>query len=268
MKHLLKISFFSFLALTLASCSNGFEKIRSSDDVKLQYDKAFEYFENEEYVKARSLYEILLTKLRGKSESEKVYYYYARTYYEVNAFKQSTGYFENFIQTFSNSEFKEDAEYLMAMANYKLSPSFRLEQAYTRKSMTQLQQYINKYPNSDRVEECNKLIDEMQAKLERKAFEEGSLYRDRKMWDSAKRSLANMIKDFPDSKYIEEARFMIAESEFLIAENSVRFRQVERFEKAIKEAQFFRKKYPVSEFTGQIDKFISTANDKIKEISQ
>lgn len=268
MKHLLKISIFLLFVLSLSSCSNGFEKIRTSDDTKLQYDKAFEYFENEDYTRARAIFEVLLTKLRGKSESEKVYYYYARTFYETRAYKSATGYFENFVQTFLNSEYKEDAEYLTAMANYKLSPSFRLDQSYTKKSMTQFQQYINKYPQSERVAECNTLIDEMQAKLEKKAYEEGKLYRDRKMWESAKTSLSNMIKDFPDSEYIEEARFMIAESDFLIAENSIRFRQTERYQKAIKGAQFFQKKYPVSEYTGQIENIISTSNDKIKELSQ
>ena len=88
------------------------------------------------------------------------------------------------------------------------------------------------------------------------------------MWDSAKQSLTNMIKDFPDSKYIEEARFMIAESDYLIAQNSIRFRQIERYEKAIQQAQFFKKKYPVSEYTGEVDKIISTSNDKVKELSK
>ena len=268
MKDLTKFTLFAFFIAGLLSCSNGFEKIRTSNDTKLQYDKAFEYFENEDYLKARALFEILLSSLRGKSESEKVYYYYARTFYETRAYQSSIQYLDNFGQTFLNSQYKEDAEYLTAMANYKLSPAFRLDQSFTRKAMNLFQAYINKYPQSERVVECNTLIDEMQKKLERKAFEEGKLYRDRKLWDSAKRSLSNMIKDFPDSKYIEEARFMISESEFLIAENSIRFRQVERYENAIEAAEFFKKKYPVSEFTAAIDKIIDSSQDKLKELSQ
>jgi len=241
MKYLFQITFFTFFVLSTTSCANGFEKIRTSNDTKLQYEKAFEYYENEDYLKARSLFEILLSTLRGKSESEKVYYYYAKTFYETRNYKSSIQYFENFVQTFLNSEYKEDSEFLMAMANYKLSPAFRLDQSFTSKSMNLFQAYINKYPQ---------------------------LYRDRKMWDSAKQSLSNMIKDFPDSEYIEEARFMIAQSDFLIAENSIRFRQIERFEKAIEQASFFKKKYPVSEYTADIDKIISTSNDKLKELSK
>ncbi len=268
MKNLLKFTFFSLFLLSMTSCGSGFEKIRTSNDTKLQYDKAFEYYENEDYLKARSLFEILLSTLRGKSESEKVYYYYARTFYETRNYKSSIQYFENFSQTFLNSQYKEESEYLTAMANYKLSPAFRLDQSFTKKSMNQLQAYINKYPKNERVAECNALIDEMQQKLERKAYEEGKLYRDRKMWDSAKQSLTNMIKDFPDSEYIEEARFMIAQSDYLIAENSIRFRQIERYEKAVEQARFFKKKYPVSEYTAEVDKIIITSNDKLKELSK
>lgn len=268
MKNLFKFTFFALFILSMASCANGFEKIRTSDDTKLQYDKAFEFYENGDYLKARSLFEILLSTLRGKSESEKVYYYYAQTYYQTRNYKSSIQYFENFTQTFLNSQYREDAEFLMAMANYKLSPAFRLDQSFTTKSMNLFQAYINKYPQSEKVAEANTLIDEMQKKLERKAYEEGKLYRDRKMWDSAKQSLTNMIKDFPDSEFIEEARFMIAQSDYLIAENSIRFRQIERYEKAIEQAQFFKKKYPVSEYTAQVDKIISTSNDKLKELSK
>lgn len=265
MKYHFSCFFITLFLLCATSCASKFEEIRTSNDPKLQYDKAFEYFEEGEYVKARTLYELLLNTLRGKDQSEKVYFYYARTFYEMRNYRDAVGYFENFTQTFINSEYKEEAEYLIALANYKLSPSFRLDQTFTRTAMDELQLFINKYPNHEKVEECNNLIDELQTKLEDKAFDQGKQYQDRKMWQAAKRAFNNLIKDYPDSKYIEQARFMIAESEFLIAENSIVYLQEERYGDAIKAAEFFKKKYPISTYTTDIDKFIKTSQEKLKQ---
>ncbi|MBT8219953.1 MAG: outer membrane protein assembly factor BamD [Bacteroidia bacterium] len=266
MKDLFFVTFFAVLVLVSASCSNGFEKIRTSNDTQLQFDRAFEYFENEDYLKARTLFELLLNSLRGKEQSEKVYFYYARTYYEMRNYRLAASYFQNFYQTFANSQYTEDAEFLSAYSNYKLSNTFRLDQGTSIQAIDELQLFINKYPSNDRIEECNNLIDELQRKLERKAFEEGKLYRDLRQWESAKQSLNNMIKDFPDSDYIEEARFMVAECEYLIAVNSIRFRQQERFENAIEAAEFFLKKYPESKYKLDIEKIIRDSNDQLKDL--
>lgn len=57
---------------------------------------------------------------------------------------------------------------------YKTSPGYRLDQSNTEKAIDGFQLFVNTYPNSKRVEECNKLIDECRAKIEFKSFEAGS----------------------------------------------------------------------------------------------
>jgi outer membrane protein assembly factor BamD len=79
-------------------------------------------------------------------------------------------------QRFLISKYTEEAEYMTAFCQYKLSPSFRLDQEPSLKAINAFQDFANKYPESERVPECNEHIDELRAKLEEKAYEEGMLY--------------------------------------------------------------------------------------------
>ncbi len=63
-------------------------------------------------------------------------------------------------------------------------------------------------PNSSRVEECNRLIDELRAKLERKAYE-GLSCISTCVSTRPIHSFDNLLKDFPDTDNAEEIRYMI-----------------------------------------------------------
>ena len=65
--------------------------------------------------------------------------------------------FKNFSNTFPNSEYREESDFMTAYSNYQLSPTFRLDQTYTIKAIEGFQLFANTYPDSKRVEECNRL---------------------------------------------------------------------------------------------------------------
>ncbi|MBK8562527.1 MAG: hypothetical protein IPN76_04080 [Saprospiraceae bacterium] len=77
-----------------------------------------------------------------------------------------------------------------------MSPGFRLEQTYTEKAIDDLQLFANTYPNSPRLKEVNRLIDEMRLKLEQKVFDEGLLYYNMRQYQAATTTFENLLKDF------------------------------------------------------------------------
>ena len=74
---------------------------------------------------------------------------------------------------------------MSALSNYQMSPNAKLDQTASIEALDKLQIFINTYPNSPRVEECNELMDEIRGKLEAKSFEQGKLYYDLKNYQSA-----------------------------------------------------------------------------------
>ena len=161
-KNLLRYLIFGvLLALSLQACKSEYEQIRTSGDPKKILEGALAYYEDEEYQRAQSLFELIISSYRGQKEAEEIYFKYAYTYFYTSSFVSAAYYFKNFTQTYSASSLREEAEFMSAYSNYKLSPKFRLDQTYTNTAIQELQLFVNSFPNSDRVQQCNDLIDEM-----------------------------------------------------------------------------------------------------------
>jgi len=264
-KYLFAISM-GFILLVSTSCKSEFEKIRVSGDAAEMHKKAFEYYENGEYNKAQTLLEIVLGSYRGKVEAEKIYYYYAQSQFKLKKYILASYYFKDFTKKFVNSEYREDAEFMTAYSNFKMSPNHRLDQSYTKKAIEGFQLFVNTYPNSERVSECNKLIDEMREKQEEKAYAEGELYFNLKQYQAAIKSFENLLINFPETKDNERVRYMMVRSNFLFANNSIVTKQRERLQETISMGDAFKLKYPSSSYQKELDNIYKICNKKLKEL--
>ncbi|MEL6942926.1 MAG: outer membrane protein assembly factor BamD [Bacteroidota bacterium] len=256
---------FSCLVLFF-SCKTEFEKIRTSGDPKLLLDTANKYFDEEEYQKAQTLYELIIPVYRGQKELEDIYYKYAYTYYYLESYILAAYYFDNFGQTFGASPRREEIDFMSAYANYQLSPTFRLDQKYTLTAIDKLQTFINTYTTSDKVDQANKLIDQLRQKLERKAFESGKLYYELRQYASALQSLENLLKDFPETKRVAEVRYYIILATFEYAENSIIDKQEARYRSAVELSDKFIEKNADSELINEVRTIRKKAEIKLDNI--
>ncbi|MCI5081959.1 MAG: outer membrane protein assembly factor BamD [Saprospiraceae bacterium] len=251
------------LMMAFTSCKSEFERIRTSGDVKAIYEKAEAYYAEEEYQKAQTLYELIIGSYRGRKEAEDIYYKYAYTYYHLGRYILAAYYFKNFSSTYSTSDYREEIDFMAAYSYYELSPNYRLDQSYTSKAIDDFQLFVNTYPQSERVTQCNRLIDEMRLKLEKKAFEGAKLYYDLRQYQAAIQTFENVLKDFPETGNIEEIRYMIIRSSYELAENSVVDKQRERYTDVIKETSEFAKRYSDSRFLKEVNNLREKAEDKL-----
>jgi outer membrane protein assembly factor BamD len=155
---------------------------------------------------------------------------------------------------------------MSAFSNYKLSPSFRLEQSNTQKAIEEFQLFVNLFPKSWRVRECNNLIDEMRRKLETKAFHEGELYYDLKQYQSAAISFDNLLRDYPESPDVERVRYLIAKANFHLSENSVVEKKQDRYNETIVRCNDFLEKYPQGKYTKEIRDTRKKAEQALKDL--
>jgi len=258
--------FWSLLVFLIgfSSCKSEFERIRTSGDGEIIYKKALEFYEIEEYQKAQTLLELAITSYRGKKEAEDIYYKYAYTYYYLERYILAAYYFKNFSQTYGASKLREESDFMAAYSNYRLSPTFRLDQSYTATAIDELQLFINTYPSSERVQECNNLIDEMRLKLEKKAFEEGKLYLDLRYYQSAMHSFENMLKDFPETINAAQVRYLIIKSNYMLAENSILDKQPERYQKTVEMAVEYIDRYASTSFAAEVMKIMEDSKKQLK----
>jgi outer membrane protein assembly factor BamD len=254
-----------FFIMSLNSCTNEFERVRTSNDPKLILKKANEYYKDKEYVSAQALYELAVQFYRGKAEAEEIFLNLSYTFYHTGEYITAAHYFNNFVSTFYNSKKKEEADFMAAYSNYKLSPNFKLDQTYSQKSIDAFQEFIAKYPDSKRISECNNLIDEMRAKMEKKAFQQGSLYYQIGQFQSAVRAFEIMLKDYPGSAYESEAKFLLIKSSYELADNSIEDKKEERFTETVVYCNKYMDKFKDKKIKQQVSEIYSKSNKHLKK---
>lgn len=254
------------LLFVASSCSNSFEKLRTSGDVSTMTKSALSFYKDEEYIKAQTLFELIMPSLKGQPVLEEISFKYAYTHYNLRNYTSANFYFKNFAATFGASSLREEAEYMAAYSLYKQSPNYKLEQESTLKAIDGFQTFVNSFPESKRVKNCNKLIDELRKKLEKKGFEEGNLYFNISQYQAAIQVFENLLKDFPETSEAETVRYTILRSSYLFAENSIYEKQLERFKTMVEKYNDFNEKFPKSRFKRESEVYLTTANKRIKEL--
>ena len=166
----------SILFLLLFTSCSKYQKILKSTDFNLKFDKAVAYYEKEDYNRALPLLEELSTVFRGSAKSEEVNYYYAYCHYSLGEHLMASYLFDTYAQTFPSGKHTEECQYMTAYCYYLESPIYKLDGKNTYKAINQLQLFTNLYPKSERVKECNNLIDELREKLAKKAFYNAKQY--------------------------------------------------------------------------------------------
>lgn len=253
--------YISLIISLLVACKSTFEQVRTSNDPERILKESLMYYDKADYLRAQALMEIILNQYRGTPQGEELFFKYAYTHYNLNSFELAATYFTNFASTFTYSSFKEEAEFMAAYSHYKLSPSYRLDQQPSIDAINAFQDFADKYPESERIPQCNELIDELRVKLEEKAFNQGYLYYDLGEYQAAVTSFQNMLSEYPESNKAEYVRFLILKSAFLYATRSIYDKREERYEMAENRYQDYINRYPDG-------KNVREARDIHKQIQQ
>ncbi len=263
-----KPSFYAFLAsicllILLGSCSE-YNKLLKSTDLEKKYTMAIKYYEKGDYVRTVTLLEELIPLYRGTDKAENILFYYAYANFEMGDYVLAGYHFKNFARTFPTSTRAEECAYMNAYCYYLSSSSYSLDQEDTRAAVKELQIFVNQYPNSSRIPECNDILDKLRAKLERKSYEIAKQYYYVGDYKASVVAFTNVIKDFPGTKYSEEMSFLTIKSYYLLAKNSIETKKAERLDLAIETYIKFVDNFPKSEYLKEAET-IYDSSKKLKE---
>ncbi len=247
--------------MLLTSCSE-YQQVLKNNDLTEMYELANRYYQEEDYFKAKRLYELIAPKYAGRPQGERLSFFFADAQFKTRAYYLSSYQFERFIKAYPNSDKREEASFLEAESYYHMSPRFSLDQTDTDKALEKLQNFINNYPNSEYFNRANERVQELKIKKERKAFEIAKQYDNLGEFNlpvlfSAIKSLNNFIIEYPGSIFREEALFIRIKSATVLAENSTANRMMERYEEALDYYKDFRRYYERSKFDEEVEYYHS-----------
>lgn len=254
------------LLILFSNCSE-FRQVQKNGTWEEKLKAAMKYYEEEDYYRASLLFEEVIPIIKGSNEAEKAEFFFAYAQYQQGNYILSSYHFKNFYDVYSRSEYAEEAFYMYAYSMYLNSPDFKLEQNSTQEAIIAMQTFINRFPNSKYRDEASMAIDEMQKKLEKKAYLGAKLYYDLEMYQSAVVSFDNFRKDYPDSDYVEEAMFLRMDAQFDYALNSVVSKQRERIQEFLDMYQDYIDYFPESSYTKQAGKMYERALEELEQLN-
>jgi len=265
----MKIWIYAIFLLTMVisqTACNDIEKIKKSTDQNYKLSKANEFYDKKKWEEANVLYEELLTVFKGTKQFEDLYYKYAYSFYNQNNYLAASYHFKNFSDIFPNSPQHDECEYMTCICLYNMSPEASLEQSSTVKAIGALQTFVNTHPESPKVAEANKIIDEARQKLETKDAESATLYFKISEFRSAVVAFGNLIKKYPDSDKCDYYQLMVAKANYNYAKMSIPAKMEERLNLALVDYNDFLSNYPNSKLKTEADNLKNTIFADLKKI--
>ncbi len=239
----------AFVVLMFCTSCSKYEKLLKSSDSEAKWNAAMKYYDKGRYKRAIPLLEASVLTNRGTPRDDTTNFYMAKSYYLDKDPFTAEHYFNSFKQVFPRSPFAEEAAYLEGVCLYDASYRSDLDQTPTNKAIAIFAEFNYSFPNSKWKEEVQLMTDDLANRLIIKQFNTGKFYYKVEDYLAAIYALKNNLRDYPDTKYREETLYLILRSNYLYASNSVREKQVERYQQAVDEYFNFVSEYPESKYT-------------------
>jgi outer membrane protein assembly factor BamD len=213
--------------------------------------------EKGDYYDAKTQFTILALNYPGTPIADEAQYYLAESHFGLKEYILAAAEYEKLVRNYPQSEFVDDAEYKVALCYYKLSPHYALDQKYTRMAIEKFQQFLEDFPNSPLKSEAEKRLRELRNKLAKKEFKNAELYRKLQFYQSAIIYYDEVLNNYYDSPYAEEALFRKGES----------LLKLKKFSEAEKVFEIFLQKYPKSSFLPAVRKYLKQARENLKQMT-
>jgi len=253
------------IILVLASSCSEYSKLIKSTDAELKKEKAKEYFAAGQYVKSSELLGQILPRYRATEEAEELNWMNAMSYYGMKDYFMAGSYFKTFVDQFPFGKHAEEAHYLVALCDYNISPRSELDQENTNHALEEFNVFISKYSYSPKVEECQKLILELQDKLVDKSHNNAKLYYDMKQYKAAIVAINNSLKQYAASKYREEMMYLKLSSLYMYAVKSMPEKQKSRYQDTLDDYFSFMEEFPKSRYSKDVADIFQKTNKYLKK---
>ena len=264
----------------LTSCGE-YNKVLKSTDYEYKYEAAKSYFGKGQNTKAAAILEELITILKGTDKAEESLYMLGMTYYNQGDFITASHYFSTYYNTYPRGTYTEQARFYSGKALFLDTPEPRLDQSSTYKAIQELQMFKEYFPASNRHQEAQQMIFDLQDKLVMKDYMAARLYYDLGSYTgnssystTGNNYLAcivtaqNALKDYPYTKLREDISILLLRAKYDMAKESVEEKKEERMRDAIDEYYAFKNEFPESKYTKEVENIYKDAKKYVKEINE
>ena len=176
---------------------------------KTRFDDGLAFFEEEKYVKSSQQFNIIVERASHTDLGDDALFFLAESYYLNEDYDLALIEFEKLVSRMGFSPYIEKSRWRICETLMLLSPNFYHDQDSSVKAISQIQEFLDDFPNSEFSKDADKLINDLRTRLAEKNMETGKLYVKLKAYDSAIVSYQKVVSEYYDTKFFKDANMEI-----------------------------------------------------------
>lgn len=229
------------------------------------YARALKYYNNHQWLSAAGLFQELYPLSLGTPRADTILYLFADSYYQNGDYNMASFHFRDYVRRYPNSDRTEDAFFRCIQAVYKTCPDYSLDQSNTQFAIEQIKSFLQAYPNSKHIEECNIMLDDLRLKLARKDLEIVKLYYNTDHYEACQIAAKNFFNEYSYSPLMPEAVYYLVLNNYEYAKRSTERKKSERLKACLDACQRMSLNYPDSKYAKETEKI---AQDVTKQLEK
>lgn len=231
------------------------------------YVKACDFYDRHLYISAAKIFEELYPLSMGTPYADTILFTFADCYFQNKDYEMAAFHYKEYANRYTGSPRAEIAHFNAIKAISHLSPEYSLDQTETYYAIEEINTFIRNYPNSDKMAECNALLDQMRDKLALKAFEILKLYYNTENYKAAQISARNFLKEYSSSQYADDAYVILVKNNYDFANKSVESKKAERYTDCLDAFESMKINYPYSRHIAELQKIADDAKAKLQKVN-
>jgi outer membrane protein assembly factor BamD len=232
------------------------------------YDKAMKFYDNKAWLSAARIFEELYPLAIGTPMGDTILFLFADSYFQNRDYQMAAFHFRDYVRRYPGTERTELAALNSVKAMYQTSPEYNLDQFVTVLAIDEVNLFIQQYPNSSYIEECNKMLDALHNKLAKKDLEMLRMYYKTGRYEATQIMARNFMKIYSASKFAPETLFILVSNNYEFAKKSVESKRYIRYKDCLEAFETLQLQYPESSYIADLKKITDDATNQIKKINE
>ena len=274
-KKILKFSFLIIFLLNFSSCTSNIQtnKIKPKTTIPLEvlYKNALDSFQNGNYNNALELFELVEKNYSYTDWAPKASLMRSYIYYETANYILALTNLQKFKLRYSGNKDFIYAEYLIALCMFEQINFVALTQEPAELALKQFNKIIRDYPNTSYASDAKFKIDLIYEQLAAKEMYLARYYAKRDKWIPALYRLNNIVKNYQNTIFIEEALHRLVEINYKVGNINSAKKYAAILGYNFNDSNWYKKSYKILQERNtklEKNKQNNSLKEKIKQIIQ
>ncbi|MBQ7442360.1 MAG: outer membrane protein assembly factor BamD [Bacteroidaceae bacterium] len=262
--------------LTLTGCGEYNTTVKYGDP-EYKYEVAKACYVRGRYTQATDLFTELVVAMKGSGNAQECLYMAGMSAYMAGDLETASATFRKYYQSYPRGTYAELARYYSGRALFDNVPDPRLDQGTTHQAISELQDFLDKYPTTNLKEQTQDMIFRLQDHLVEKQYLNARMYYNLgsyvgnclyggSNYEACIVTAENALRDFPyaSAERREQFGMLILRSRYHLARQSVEEKRLDRFRETVDEYYGFVNEFPESIYLKEAKTYLTKSQKALQ----